>query len=173
MSDVEKKTTTSNNGAIRARAFVVVAVLVGVLAAWFGQTLIHKNDDARDVIVTVFSIMAGFLIAIMTLLGDQSVMPGSWRFARAQRALIVNKLIRQKWLFHVYLVTLSLIFLHTLVNPIYPAAGVWLERLYFGFATTSFLLSFSLPSTLMNVQAERIEAVINSRKASASKLDQN
>lgn len=172
MSELEKK-PPKQKSPWGARLFVLAAIVAGCLAAWLGQCLIHRNDAARDVIVTVFSIMAGFLIAIMTLLGDQSVMPGSWRMAATQRNSIVKKLIRQKWLFHVYLVTLSLIFVHTLVNPRFPELGVWLERAYFGFATASFVLSFSLPSTLMNVQAERIEAVIASRRASASKLDRN
>lgn len=149
------------------------ALTLGVVAAIYGQELIHGNDTAQGVIVTVFSILAGFLIAIMTLLGDQSVLPGSWRIAEAKSKLIRAKLVRQKWLFYFYLITLSLIFTHTLLKAKYPEIGSCLERLYFGFATSSFIFSFKLPSTLMAVQTDRIDAVIDARRANASKLDRN
>ncbi|MAY63208.1 MAG: hypothetical protein CML29_13450 [Rhizobiales bacterium] len=149
------------------------AAAAGIVAACYGSHLIHDNEAAQNVIVTVFSILAGFLIAIMTLLGDQSVLPGSWRIAEQSKISIKSKLTRQKWLFYCYLVTLSLIFINTLIEAKYPCASLYLERLYFGFATTSFILSFKLPSTLMSVQTDRIEAVISARRASASKLDKN
>ncbi|KQV39187.1 MULTISPECIES: hypothetical protein [unclassified Rhizobium] len=163
----------TNNPRILPIAYTTCAVVLGFAAGWLGQDLVHGNDDARDVIVTVFSILAGFLIAIMTLLGDQSVIPGSWRIAQEKRESIRAKLIRQKWLFYLYLVTLSLIFLDTLLKVRFPEVAVWLERAYFGFATTAFILSFKLPSTLMEVQTERIDAVIGARRASASTLDKN
>ena len=156
-----------------AFAYGVVAVAVGVVATAYGQDLIHGNEAAQTVIVTVFSILAGFLIAIMSLLGDQSVLPGSWLIAEKQKTAIKLKLTRQKWIFYCYLVTLSLIFVQTLIKTKYSDLGIWVERLYFGFASTSFILSFKLPSTLMSVQADRIEAVVDARKASASKLEKN
>ncbi|MCZ7502760.1 hypothetical protein [Agrobacterium sp. ST15.13.015] len=150
-----------------------LTIVIGVAAAWKGTDLIHANEKARDIIVTVFSILAGFLIAIMTLLGDQSNLPGSWKIAKTKSDAIKAKLIRQKWLFYCYLLTLSLIFMHALVAPKYPCIAPWIERLYFGFATSSFLFSFTLPSTLMSVQADRIDAVIEARRNAASKLEKN
>ena len=154
-------------------AYGTVALALGIASGWYGQDLVHDNEKARDVIVTVFSILAGFLIAIMTLMGDQSVLPGSWRIAKAEGDKIRLKLIRQKWLFYFYLVTLSLIFVHTLVEKKCPQVAEWVERGYFGFAVTSFILSFKLPSTLMSVQTDRINAVIGARKEQASKLEKN
>lgn len=164
---------TINRSRITPLLYGATAIAVGAVAGWYGQDFVHDNEKARDVIVTVFSILAGFLIAIMTLLGDQSVLPGSWRIAQAQRDAIRAKLIRQKWLFYFYLITLTLIFAHTLVVAKFPCTAMWIERAYFGFAVTSFLLSFKLPSTLMQVQTDRIDAVIGARKASASKLDRS
>jgi hypothetical protein len=152
---------------------VTVSVLSGCLAFAFGHELIDKNTEATQVIVTVFSILAGFLIAIMTLLGDQSVLPGSWRIAEVTRTKIQVKLIRQKWLFYVYLITLTIIFVAALLRMKYPETTALLERIYLGFATSSFILSFGLPSTLMSVQMERVEAVIGARRSGASKLDRS
>jgi hypothetical protein len=138
----------------------------------FGASFFHENDDARDVIVTVFTILAGFLIAIMTLLGDQSVLPGSWRIAEAKRKAIRTKLVQQKWLFYLYLLTLSVVFCCTVLGKNWPQVTQILERVYFGMATTAFLLSFRLPSILMEVQMDRVDAVVGARRQAASKLDQ-
>lgn len=147
-------------------------VLAGAITYLWGHPLIDGNKDATSVIVTVFSILAGFLIAIMTLLGDQSVIPGSWRISELKRRSIKVKLIRQKWLFYLYLMTLVLIFASSLVEKKYPEVSDLLERIYFSCSVTAFLLSFRLPSTLMQVQMERVEAIVAARKAAAPKADQ-
>lgn len=151
--------------------FGLGAALAGVLAFSFGHKLIDANQDATEVIVTVFSIMAGFLIAIMSLLGDQSVLPGTWRIAATRRESIKAKLVRQKWLFYLYLLTLSIIFVASLIGAHNPTVVDWLERTYFGLAVAAFILSFRLPSTLMAVQMERYDAVVGSRKANSAKIE--
>ncbi|HIP80223.1 MAG TPA: hypothetical protein EYH07_17420 [Kiloniellaceae bacterium] len=163
-------TPSLKKGYLSYGAFAVVA---GLVVSIYGHKLIDENGDATSVIVTVFSILAGFLIAVMTLLGDQSVLPGSWRIAEAQRKNIRAKLIRQKWLFYLYLLTLLVIFIAALTRDHWPEVTDWLERAYFGLATTAFLLSFRLPATLMDVQMDRVEAVIGARHKSSSKLDQS
>lgn len=154
-------------------AFGAFALVSGGLAGWLGHPLIAGNEGATGVIVTVFSILAGFLIAIMTLLGDQSILPGSWRMASNDRERIKRMLIRQKWLFYWYLVTLSLIFAGSLIRSRYPCATEVLERVYFGLAVSAFLFSFRLPGTLMRVQSDRMDAVVKARRERASTLDRN
>ena len=152
---------------------LLVALCAGVVVGLWGYPIYHGNDKARDVIVTVFAILAGFLIAVMTLLGDQSVLPGTWRIAEAQRHAIRMKLIQQKWLFYLYLSTLSVIFACTVLGPHWPKGTAILERVYFGMATAAFILSFRLPSVLMEIQLDRVEAVVGARKQAASKLERS
>jgi len=60
----------------------VIAVLLGVSGANYGQPLVHGNDQAAGIIVTVYSILAGFLVAIIAIVGyPLLVPPGSWRIA--------------------------------------------------------------------------------------------
>lgn len=153
--------------------FGLFAIAAGFGAAIYGHELITDNGDAREVIVTTFSILAGFLIAVMTLLGDQSMLPGTWRIAEASRQSIKAKLIRQKWLFYIYLITLILIFVSTLTAQRWPEETEWLERIYFGFATGAFLISFRLPSILMEVQMDRVDAVVGARRQASSKLERS
>lgn len=151
----------------------VFSIASGVLVSLFGDKFFSGNEDATQVIVTVFSILAGFLIAVMSLLGDQSILPGSWRMSVASKSAIQTKLIRHKWLFYLYLLTLAVIFVSTLIKKELPEWNFYLEKAYFGLATTAFLLSFRLPSSLMSVQMGRIDAVIGMRKSNSSKLDRS
>lgn len=161
---------------MKKNGYLVYGILcftLGICASIFGHSLIDENNDARSVIVTVFSILAGFLIAVMSLLGDQSMLPGGWRMAETNRNGIKTKLIRQKYLFYLYLLTLLVIFGSTLTKIQWPTVTDYLERTYFGLASAAFLLSFRLPATLMAVQMDRVEAVIGARRGNASKLDKS
>lgn len=149
------------------------AAACGVAVAVLGEKFILGNEDARSVIVSVFSILAGFLIAVMSLLGDQSVLPGSWRMAKVDKEAIRAKLVRQKALFYCFLLTLVLVFISTLTDNHYPETTKWVERIYFGFATTAFLLAFRLPAQLMDVQMTRVDAVVGARQQQRSRLDKS
>ena len=149
------------------RVFVVVlAILIAIPAAYYGQPLIHNNSEAINIIVTVFSILAGFLIAIVAIVGDLFLLlPGTWRAAEQERGKLTRRLVRHKWLFLLYLVTLVLIFVAVLIKATNEAVSLWLERAFLFFAACSFFLSTILPGSLMKVQRERIDAVIEHRKA--------
>ena len=49
--------------------FLLIACISAFLA-WKGQPFVHGNEKAVDLVVNVFAILAGFLIAIMTLFSD-------------------------------------------------------------------------------------------------------
>ncbi|MDO3378112.1 hypothetical protein [Geoalkalibacter halelectricus] len=144
--------------------FFGFSVLAGVLGAILGQPLIHGNDMAINVIVTVFSILAGFLVAIMTMMGDPSAFYGrSWRANEKGREKIFNQLVRQKWMFILYLVTLGLVLAASLVGKVLPELAIWMERVYLGTAITAFMLSLGLPSTLMKIQLAKHDEITKSK----------
>lgn len=143
----------------------ILAVIAGMAVAWIGQPLIQDNDQAVNVIVTVFSVLAGFLVAIIAIVGDPVLLPpGTWRAAEMERSKLQNRLVRHKWLFILYLLTLGLIFLALLLKEQDPRLIVWLERGFLFLGTVSFVLSLRLPGALMGVQSERIDAVIEHRR---------
>lgn len=145
--------------------FAILTAVFGVAGSYLGQPLIHGNQDAINVIVTVYSILAGFLIAVITLIGDPKSLPsGGWQIARLGSQQLYNRLLRQKWLFKAYLITLFLIFISILIKDKYTLVQVVLEYIYIFFATISCVLSFKLPATLIELQQERIEHEISERK---------
>jgi hypothetical protein len=143
-----------------------IAALAGALAGFFGGCLIHDNHDAVEVIVTVFPILAGFLVAIMTIVGDPSVFGGrSWRAAELAMDPTYRSLVRQKWLFLLYLITVAGVFAAALLKKKWPMTTEIIERVYFGLAVGAFVLSLSLPGSLMRIQLERHEAMIARRRS--------
>lgn len=150
----------------------VCLVLWGGLGSYFCQPLIHGNQDAINVIVTVFSILAGFLVAVITLVGDPKSLPaGSWQMARLGSDLTYNRLIRHKWLFKSYLITLFLIFLSIVIKGKFDLIQCVLEYAYMFFSTISCILSFKLPSALIELQQERIEHEIAERRKNEGIVD--
>jgi len=136
------------------------------------QPFIHGNTDAINIIVTIFSILAGFLVAIIAIIGDPSSLPsGGWKRARLGSEILRARLTRHKLLFLLYLITLFLIFISVLVrNKIY-FLDLWIERVYLFLSVSAFIFSFKLPSSLMKLHMERIEQEIKSRREAEGIID--
>jgi MFS family permease len=148
--------------------FVIVSAALAAVAAWFGQPYVHHNADFVVIVVTVFAVFAGFLIAIITILGDPSMIPdGSWRIAESRRENIERRLITHVYFFILYLITIGFLFAGVIIQGAYAehdAIRVWVERLYLFFGVFSFILSFALPVGLMRLQRARVDAEIERRR---------
>lgn len=153
---------------IRKSRFFLFALTISIALASRGQPLIHDNDTAVNVIVTVFSILAGFLVAIIAISGDPAFMAkGSWRVAEIQRQIIQKRLAQQKLLFTAYLATLCLIFVSLLVGKVNATAASAIEYAYLFLSSMAFIYSLKLPGFLMRVQQDRIDAEIEARRRKA------
>jgi hypothetical protein len=143
----------------------IASTLWSGLFAYFLQPYVHQNSDALNVIVTVFSILAGFLVAIIAIIGDAASLPaGSWRVAALSAENTQNRLVRHKWLFIGYLVTLALVFLCTLAGSQSGVLVTIAEYLFLFIGSLTFILSFQLPGSLMQLQKERIDREISARR---------
>ncbi len=148
-----------------AVAITIAAAVVAAVGSYWGQPLIHGNDTAINVIVTVFSILAGFLVAIIAIVGDPLLVPaGTWRIAEGTREKTIQRLTRHKYLFHAYLIALALVFASTLLKDTHQCAGIWLERTYLFLSIFAFLISLRLPAALMKTQQERVDHLIEERR---------
>ncbi|WP_447077817.1 hypothetical protein [Shewanella algae] len=151
--------------------FFGVVVAIGACSGYLGQPLIHDNHQASGVIVNVFSILAGFLVTVMTLLGEPSLFRGrSWRSDAVRKSNVYRRLVRHKWLFILYLLVLGTVFVATLITKKYPESStvIWLERIYLGLAAIAFILSLILPHRLMSLQLSRFDEMIDSKKKSGT-----
>lgn len=152
----------------RLAEFIIVALFATAVAIW-GQPFVHGNEEARGVIVNVFAILAGFLITVMTLLGEPSFFRGrTWRADEVKRSNVYRRLVRHKWLFVVYLLILVLVFLTTITAKRAPESRltVFLETGYLFSALIAFYYSLLLPGRLLAIQLARFDELVESRKNS-------
>lgn len=148
--------------------YFLCSLLAAIAAFIWGQPLIHDNKEAVNIIVTVFSVLAGFLVGLITITGDPSRVAsrGNWRLTELNRVGVRQRLIRHRWMFVLYLLTIVLIFLSSLCKEV-ETFSLWIERFYFSFAVLAFSLSFRLPWTLTAAQMERYDEVIEQQRKEA------
>ena len=144
-----------------------LAAGLSCVAGWYGQPLVHGNAEASRIIVNVFSILAGVLITIMTLLGEPSLYRGrSWRADAVRRSNVYRRLVRQKLLFILYLITLALVFVSNLFKGEYSELPIlrYIEIAYLSLACLAFILSLTLPARLTNLQLARFDEMVEARR---------
>ena len=151
---------------LRITLFIVI-IGVSATAGWFGQPWIHDNSEIRSITVNVFSVLAGFIIAVMTFIGDPGLNRGrTWRSDEIHKRVVYNRLIRHQWLFITYLFVLMLVMMVAVVIKSHPNSLLTtnLERLYTGTTCLAFCYSFLLPCKLIKYQLERFDELIEMRR---------
>lgn len=150
--------------------FFLAAAFVSLWCGWHGQPLVHASSDARSMLTGVFSILAGFLMTVLTLLIEPKPTAKIWREAASKKTTFVNRVIRYKWLFTLYLSVLGMLFVANLLSTdkSYSDSLIWLERLYLALATLAFIISMTLPNQLMQLQVSRYNEMINEKRNGSS-----
>ncbi|RZR30146.1 hypothetical protein D8T63_01475 [Vibrio vulnificus] len=161
---------------------IFAAIASGIFSYLFYPLM---NTDSMNALVSIYSILAGFLIGVISLLGDPMLIPsGSWRVAQASSANAYRSLTSTKMLLYIYLFTLLLIFVHKIIfveNQSLPLEMafrdeieqflLWaksykdcVDTIVLFFALLAFLFSFRLPSRLYEIQHQRVENEIEARR---------
>jgi hypothetical protein len=155
---------------MRRALLILCCFSVGAYASYYGQPFAHENGDVILIIITVMTVFAGFLVAIITILGDPAMIPeGSWRTAEVRRDNMEARLITHIWLFVYYLIAIGFLFVGALLNKAPDTVvshdwKMWIERLYLFFGVTAFLFTFALPNALRKFQISGIDAGIERRR---------
>lgn len=119
-----------------------------------------------DLIVNVFAILAGFLLAIMTLFNNMRFDEGAnWRRLRIREILQDRRYGRHSLLFYSYMAVLICVFVVVLLShsPDYKDGVVVLrlEYAYLFLACVSMFYSLLLPSKLIQIRKEAFEQLMN------------
>lgn len=124
--------------------------------------LLSENDQALGAITTIFSILAGFLIGIITLIAEPTLAKlDNWKDVKPSQNKIRKKLIRQQMVFYVYLISLTLaIFLQTFSKEEFLHIHL-IEKALMSLTTFALLLSFTIPSALLKLQSERFDLLFD------------
>jgi hypothetical protein len=146
--------------------FIVVGGLLGLSIFAFKGWLIPPGTDLSNLVVTIFAVLAGFLLVTFNLLtvarlsGFRSVIT-----QRRYEEMLSLRLWRFSLLFYAYLIILFCVFYSHLVVHFWPWVGELFERLYLGMSGAALLWSLGLPSTITTVRDEEMAAA--NKKGSA------
>lgn len=144
---------------------------IGAITAFKAQPYVGRNSDVILIVVTVFTVFAGFLVAIIALIGDPILIRnGTWRAAEIGRDQVQRRLIWHIGLFALYLLTIALLFTGVICERALDEHSIirlWVERAYLFLGVTSFLFTFALPVMLLRMQQARYDAEIERRRREA------
>ncbi|MEW7006748.1 hypothetical protein [Lentilitoribacter sp. EG35] len=149
------------------------ALIFSAFVGYKFQPEISGNKDAINTIVTIFSILAGFLIAIITLISEPILRQAKdWTELQGMKSTIRRKLLRQNMLFFLYLLTLGLALIMFVVPSTMVDVQKYMQMGFLGLATFVFLASFTLPGSLLKIQMDRYDAELNEEKPEVIKSAQ-
>lgn len=155
---------------IRIIVFAICAAISSA-AACYGEPLVRHNTDAILILTTVFTVFAGFLVAVITVLGDPALLPeGSWRVVEGRRDGIERGLILHVSLFVSYLLAIGILFAGIIVRDadgVSEVVKIWIGRAYLFVGVMSFLFTFGLAKSMLSFQMARLDAEGKRRRKAA------
>lgn len=148
--------------------FLFIIILSSIIS-YFIQPFIHGNEKAIDLIINVFSILAGFLVAIMTLFSDFSINnETNWRELSLKKNTIRVRAAKNKYLFYCYLLVLIFVFISILLSKSeiewHKIVVKYAEYAYLIFACISLCYSVFLPKKIYQLQKEKLDSALKERK---------
>lgn len=168
MNSVESKVSK------RKVCVLICYIALALIFAWHFQPKYHNNSNALTVLVTVFSILAGFLVAVMAIVANDRALRGrNWRQNTFYLRRIRRELRLHSLLFYLYLVVLALSFLTELGLGLPAVIQKSMELLLLFLACLAMLFSFMLPKHLTKRHIDDLEHVIREQqdKEYAEQLD--
>ncbi|QRI63627.1 hypothetical protein JQ506_22985 [Shinella sp. PSBB067] len=137
----------------------MAVILSAAVTVFFGDRLTN-GADVLSFIATIFSILAGVLIAVISILGDPSMLlDQSWRHSYLSATETQRKIHRQTDVFIVYVVLLISLFVFMLADP--KATSFWyIQHATFFLTVLAFIASLTLPYSLRSIQKTRLDKAI-------------
>lgn len=150
--------------------YLLLCAIISLLSGYFGGELLYNSDSALSHLISVFSILAGVLIAVISIIGDPSMLiPGNWRSAYEHAQDVQNKIANYSDIFSIYTLSLILLVLSSLFKDNNLISLYLVFNLAAGFSTLGLLLSLPLPYSLMQIQKDRMSEEIKHRKERGKK----
>lgn len=146
--------------------YIIASAAISLTVAILFPGALMSSMTALEGIISVFSILAGVLVAVISIIGDPSMLlSGNWRIGYEHAKDIQKRIGNYANLIAIYV----LILIGVLIAIIMKDSGVqgfkWFYAALLGLTTWGLLLSLPLPYSLMAIQKERMEEEIRRRKA--------
>jgi hypothetical protein len=145
--------------------FLFVSISASAYLTYKFGSYFDNGTDAISIVATIFSILAGVLMALISILGDPSmIIDSTWRTASLKIEENQRELHRKNDIFVVYIALLCSLFLFEITPKTEYKLYSAVQHVSFFLAIFSFFASFSLPFSLMNIQRKRLNNTLNQLK---------
>jgi hypothetical protein len=139
------------------------SVIISVFLTYKFSAYLNNTAEIITVIAAIFSILAGVLIAVVSILGDPSMlMDQSWRHTYLSAKEIQRKLQRNIDIFALYIAILATLFVFAMLEDRSTGFYRFVQATLFFLTTAGFFASLSLPMALVKIQRDRLDAAIKS-----------
>lgn len=148
---------------LKILSFILIIEVSGVFAYFFRASY-HNNSNAVTVITAAFSILAGFLVAIMGIGWDERVVRSkTWRSSAVELELIKKDIRKHQGMFYLYLSVLALAFASSLdFNFMHVDECIDFSVLFF--SCFALIYSFRLPGYLMRRNMAELDRILRERQ---------
>ncbi|MEO9337275.1 hypothetical protein ABFT80_07555 [Mesorhizobium sp. SB112] len=147
--------------------YAIFGIIISAFLGYYFSDRLENKADALSYIATVFSILAGVIIAIISILGEPTmILESSWRKDFIAARETQRKLHRHTDIFILYVILLAFLFVFSLSqqNDKYYK---YIQFVCFFLTCFSFWISLSLPSSLKEIQKKRMEDAISAKKTAS------
>ena len=159
MKDPERLPTSRKIAYGRIIVIGLCLVSSPILTIFFSDRLTNKAD-VLALIAANFAILAGVFVAIISILGDPSMLlDQSWRHSYLSAEETQRKIHRQTDIFIIYIILLSALFVFLLC----PEGSVQYriaQIVCFFLTSLAFQASLTLPFSLRSIQRQRLNKAI-------------
>ncbi|WP_313591798.1 hypothetical protein [Agrobacterium cavarae] len=146
--------------------YIIMAFTASVAVAYFWGGYLENSGDAMSALIDVFAILAGVLVAVISIVGDPSMLlPGNWRVAYVHAEEMQKRIANFSHLFFVYIMSLLLLVVGMVLKDAKAENVEAVFILMTFFSAFGILLSIPLPYSLMAVQKERMKEETKARRA--------
>lgn len=126
---------------------------------------LRQSEKPSEYIGVTFSILAATLFAVISIVGDPSmILAGSWKTAWNSAKEIQIRLVRLKYLFLLYLVVLTLLIATEIVKFMKFVEFYWVYDVFGWMTVFSLIASYWLPFEIVQIQTQRLNDEITARK---------
>jgi len=145
--------------------YLSICAISAAFLSFAFRSSFHGNEAAANVLVTIFSVLAGFMIAVIAIAGDGAVLRRrDWR----QDTFFLNEarkqLTRYRIMFHIYLIVPALVFLAQLELDWYAGTQAAVEYALLFLAAFALLWSFSLPGEMTQAYVRKLKQAIEDQR---------
>lgn len=147
--------------------YLAICLTSALVLAPLLQPAYHDKADAMAALVTVFTVLAGFMLAVMALAADgRNLRRRDWRqdtyFLKETR----DRLARYRMMFHLYLLVPALAIL-TFIGPTWgDDVQRYAEGIVLFLAIFALLWSFRIPGEITSAHVRQLQAAIKDQRES-------